>query len=73
VAWSIRDNRKHVPNERNRHPRVEQIAHRVDEDDARIPPPSRGSKVVRVDGYAESWPRRTRVAIGLILGGAHSL
>ena len=65
------DDIEHVRYEVERHLGVEQVAHRVHEHDLRCSPPQWLLQCTRMDGDTEAGPGRPRVAVVLVLFGAH--
>ncbi|AMS03850.1 hypothetical protein SEA_BAXTERFOX_40 [Gordonia phage BaxterFox] len=62
-----------IADEVNRHSRVEEVGHAVDEDRARLAPPFRLVERLRMDGQPEAWPGRAWIAVVLVLRGPHRL
>jgi hypothetical protein len=56
VLWRLADYGEDVAHERKRNPRMEQVAHRVDEHDSRTAPPVRLSEGGRVSRDPEARP-----------------
>src|SRR6266487_2138303 len=52
---------------------MQQVRHRVDEDETRPDPPDRLIQRGRVNSEPEAWAGRTRVAIDLVLRRSHEL
>ena len=73
VPRCIGHDREHLLYEVRRHLRVEEIAHRVDEDQPRRSPAVGRGQCVLVQGQGEAGPAGPRVAVVLVLGQPHRL
>ena len=73
VLWRVGHHLEHPADEVERHVGVEEIAHRVDEDQPRRAPRVGDAQGVLVDGQGEARAACARVAVVAVLGLAHGL
>lgn len=73
VPGRVGHDREHPLDEIQGHLRVEEIAHRVDEDQPRRSPAVGRGQCVLVQGQGEAGPAGLRVAVVLVLGQPHRL
>ncbi len=73
MLWGVRHDPKDLLDEFEGNIRVEQVTHRIDEDDPRLSPGSREVEDRGMDRELETRTRRARVAVLLVLVRAHGL